>query len=124
MKQLKQDFNNLPAWAKAVIGILNALVTIVLAMGINVGEMLKKKMETDSTIESHKLDYDNTQKTQKALTEVINKSLDIDQKLMDKVNNKEEVKTEPTPEVNRVVTVPQFPDASVTVTPVTEDKVK
>jgi hypothetical protein len=42
---------SMPAWAVATIGILNALVTIVLALGINLGDIVDQKIKASTQIE-------------------------------------------------------------------------
>lgn len=70
--------NDMPAWAKAAVAILNAMVMMVLALGIDVGTLLTKRAEFDAHVEERKLDLDNAAKAQKALVDAVNKANEKD----------------------------------------------
>lgn len=69
---------SMPAWAVAAIGILNALVTIVLALGVNVGDIVDVGVKSNIDKEKKQIEINgDLEKTAtQALSQVLVKQLD------------------------------------------------
>lgn len=69
---------SMPAWAVAAIGILNALVTIVLALGINIGDIVDVGVKSNIDKERKQIEIrgDLEKTATQALSEVLIKQLD------------------------------------------------
>lgn len=70
----------MPAWAIATIGILNDLVTLVLALGVDVGVIVDKNIDSSNLIQLKQVDYEGKANEQAiiALTKVLEKLADKD----------------------------------------------
>lgn len=91
---LKKEVS-MPAWAVATIGILNAAVTLVLALGVDVGGIVDKNIDSSNAIELKQVDYEGKANEQAllALTKVLEKLTDKDKTyyLSEKVKEQEKL---------------------------------
>jgi hypothetical protein len=76
-KIAKTDIS-MPAWAVATVGILNALVTIVLALGINIGDIVDIGVRSKIDKEKKQIEIrgDLEKTATQALSEVLIKQID------------------------------------------------
>jgi uncharacterized membrane protein len=49
---LNNTINDMPSWARAIVGIMTALVTLVLSLGIDVGDLTKTQQDADLRLRS------------------------------------------------------------------------